>query len=293
MADEPQSQSLFDNLRVGRTLGTGASCKVKIAKDHQGNKYAMKILKGNKNFKRFIDAEVDTLSMIKHPNIINLIEHGEGVAGNSMKAFQYILLELANNGSLFDYVAQAGRFEEKFARHFFKQLMEGIGYIHAAGFAHRDMKLENILLDDNFNLKIADFGFVDLIEGRDGSGMMEGKLGTQGYMAPEINLGEAYNGQSVDLFACGIILFTLLTRRVPFTRAHPSDPHYYFLVTNPANFWASHAEAEGNTNIYSEEFKDLFEKMMSFDPNLRPRYEEVISHPWMMGDVATPSEITE
>ena len=80
---------------------------------------------------------------------------------------------------------------------------------------------------------------------------------------------------------------------MPFTRAHPSDPHYYFLVTNPANFWASHAEAEGNTNIYSEEFKDLFEKMMSFDPNLRPRYEEVVSHPWMMGDVATPAEITE
>jgi len=128
------------------------------------------------------------------------------------------------------------------------------------------------MLDDQFNLKIADFGFADIIQGRDGSGKLEGKLGTLGYMAPEIHLGEAYSGQSVDLFAAGVILFILLTRRVPFTRAHPSDPHYYLLVTNPEKFWASHAEAEDGEDIYTEEFKDLFEKMLSFDADLRPNY---------------------
>ena len=171
--------------------------------------------------------------------------------------------------------------------------MDGLGYLHASGFAHRDMKLENILLDDHFNLKIADFGFADLIQGKDCSGMLQGKLGTQGYMAPEINLGEAYSGQSVDLFACGIILFILLTRRIPFTKAHPSDPHYYFLVTNPESFWASHAEAEDGKDIYSPEFKDLFEKMCSFDAELRPTYEEVLSHPWMMGEMPTERDIVE
>lgn len=169
--------------------------------------------------------------------------------------------------------------------------MEGLGYIHACGYAHRDMKLENLLLDDQFNLKIADFGFADLLQGKNCSGKLEGKLGTQGYMAPEIHLGEAYSGQSVDLFAAGIILFTLLTRRIPFTKAHPSDPHYYFLVTNPENFWASHAEAEDGKDIYSPEFKDLFEKMLSFDADLRPNYEDILSHPWMMGDLPTEAEI--
>ena len=110
-------------------------------------------------------------------------------------------------------------------------------------------------------------------------------------MAPEINLGEAYSGQSVDLFACGIILFILLTRRVPFTRAHPSDPHYYALVTNPESFWASHAEAEDGKDIYSAEFKDLFEKMCSFDAELRPRHEEVLAHPWMQGEMPTERDI--
>ena len=253
----------------------------------------MKILNKNKHFRKFIDAEVETLSMIKHPNIVNLIEHGEGIQGHSQKPFQYILLELVNGGSLFDYVAQAGRFDEKYARHYFKQLLNGLSYLHAAGFAHRDMKPENLLLDDQFNLKIADFGFAELIEGTNGTGMLSGKLGTAGYMAPEIHLGEAYSGQSVDLFASAIILFTVLTRRVPFVKAHPSDPHYYFLVANPKNFWDSHAEAEGGQDIYSDEFKDLFEKMMSFDPNLRPNMEDVLSHPWMMGDLPTKDEIQD
>ena len=112
-------------------------------------------------------------------------------------------------------------------------------------------------------------------------------------MAPEIHLGEAYSGQSVDLFAAGIILFILLTRRVPFTRAHPSDPHYYLLVTNPEKFWASHAEAEDGEDIYTQEFKDLFEKMLSFDADLRPNYDEIMCHPWMMGDVASEHEIAQ
>lgn len=170
VVEEPQSK--LDSLRIGKTLGVGASCKVKLAKDTEDNYYAIKILNRNKHFKRFIDAEVETLRMINHPNIVNMIESGEGLSGDSMKPFQYILLELANGGSLFDYVAQAGRFDEKFARHYFKQLMEGIGYIHASGFAHRDMKLENLLLDDDFNLKIADFGFADIIQGKDGSGQL-------------------------------------------------------------------------------------------------------------------------
>ena len=78
---------------------------------------------------------------------------------------------------------------------------------------------------------------------------------------------------------------------MPFNKAHPSDPHYYFLVANPDNFWASHADAEDGQEIYSDEFKDLFEKMMSFDPNLRPSFDEVLSHPWMFGDLPTKDEI--
>ena len=99
--------------------------------------------------------------------------------------------------------------------------MEGLGYLHSSGFAHRDLKPENLMLDNNFNLKIADFGFAAPAQGRDGSGMLETQLGTASYMAPEIHLGKSYSGPSVDLFASAIILFVILTQRPPFSSANP------------------------------------------------------------------------
>ena len=80
----------------------------------------MKILNAENKFRKLIDAEVETLSSIEHPNIVNLFSHGEGIHSHTQKPFQYILLELVAGGSLFDYVSEAGKFEEKFARHYFK-----------------------------------------------------------------------------------------------------------------------------------------------------------------------------
>ena len=97
--------------------------------------------------------------------------------------------------------------DQKIARYIFRQILEGLAYIHAAKFSHRDLKPENLLLDDDFNIKIADFGFASSTTGKDGSGMLETILGTMSYMAPELHLEKAYKGEIVDLFAAGIILF--------------------------------------------------------------------------------------
>lgn len=99
------------------------------------------------------------------------------------------------------------------------------------------------MLDSNFTLKIADFGFAAPIEGRDGSGVLHTKLGTLNYMAPEIHLKQPYSGTSVDLFAAAIILFIMVAQHPPFTTAQPSDPFYRCLASNRADiFWKTHSK---------------------------------------------------
>jgi len=281
---------------LGRTLGSGVSFKVKLAKDDAGTRYAIKILHQDEQFQELVETEVDTLTKVKHPNIVNLVEVGEGQQANSKKnvskTVRYIVLELVGGGELFDLVALGGRLEEKYARFYFKQLIEGLNYLHSAGFVHRDLKPENLMLDSDFNLKIADFGFAAPAKGKTGEGMLETQLGTASYMAPEIHLGKPYSGPSVDLFASAIILFVIMTQRPPFSSANPSDPHYRLLAANRSEiFWQAHKEAEDGQDIYSAEFKDLFEKMMTLNPKDRPKLEDVLAHPWMQGSVASADEI--
>jgi serine/threonine protein kinase len=123
-------------------------------------------------------SEVQTMSQFKkedHPFIVNLIEYDkDGIIekqdGSKRQAF-YIVLELAQGGELFDFVASTGAFPEHVARYYFRQLMEGLDSVHRKGITHRDLKPENLLYDGDFNLKIADFGFAAPMGGRDGSSL--------------------------------------------------------------------------------------------------------------------------
>ena len=126
------------------------------------------------------------------------MEFGIGIyekTNGSKQEVQFIVLELALGGELFDFVAISGRFNEPLARFFFFQFMRGLLYCHEQGISHRDLKPENLLLDNNFTLKIADFGFAAPTQGRDGSGNLTTKLGTMNYMAPEIHLNQPYKGE--------------------------------------------------------------------------------------------------
>ena len=205
---------------------------------------------------------MSALSQLAHPNIVRLIEVNEGQQVNPKKGsknVKYIVLELVGGGELFDFVALGGRLSEATARHFYRQLIEGLHYMHTNGYAHRDLKPENLILDKDFTLKISDFGFAAPIRGRDNSGLLQTQLGTASYMAPEIHLGKPYEGAKVDLFASAIILFVILTQRPPFSSANPKDPHYKLIAAGHADvFWNAHAEAEDGNDIYSAEFKDLF-----------------------------------
>ena len=128
----------------------------------------------------------------------------------------YIVLELIPGGELFDYVANSGPFSERIIKYFSKQILLIVQYIHSKGLFHRDLKLENILLDESYDIKIIDFGVAQYVNN---TGTNRTKVGTLGYMAPEVLAHQPYKGQLVDIFSLGVLFFILYTGHPPFSMA--------------------------------------------------------------------------
>jgi len=155
-----------------------------------------------------------------------------------------VVLELIEGRDLFDYIALPGAFSEKVARYYIQQIFEGLKYAHSKGICHRDMKLENLMLDSNFDAKIIDFGFATEIN-KNADGRLTTKLGTEGYMAPEIVYNIPYGGEEVDIWATAVILFTMVSQGPPFAEAKKSNSHFKCLVHNRADiFWKVHTQSK-------------------------------------------------
>ena len=161
-------------------LGSGATAEVYLAEDLETQeKVAVKILKTvNKSFQQ----EVEMLSKIKNENVLTIQKGGEGNLmknGQCFNSHPYIVLEYAEKGELFDYVYYPKKgFGERFGRYIFKQILNGLNGCHQNGIAHRDLKMENIMLDKDFNTKRADFGFASLLKGKKGDNILTTPLGT-------------------------------------------------------------------------------------------------------------------
>lgn len=112
------------------------------------------------------------------------------------------------------------------------------------------------------------------------------------YMAPEIHLKMSYNGPSIDLFAAAIILFIMYAGTPPFSRADPRDDFYKFLCTNKHEaFWKAHLKHKPNPYFFSENFKNLMNSMLAFDPTQRLSISEIKAHPWFNGPLTPKEEI--
>lgn len=192
------------------------------------------------------------------------------------------MIELVSEGELFDYIAIGGRFSETVSRTYFKMIMDGLKYMHGQGYCHRDIKPENLLLDSQFVLKIADFGFAAKLAGAKGDGILKERLGTAGYMAPEIYFLR-YKGDKVDIFASGVVLFMMYSGHPPFQTAIASDPYFKLIREKKyLMFWSFHTRRKP-PGFYSEDFQSLIEGMIAFDPEDRLSIDKILHHPWFAG----------
>lgn len=162
-------------------------------------------------------------------------------------------------------------------------MLLGVSHIHAKGFAHRDLKPDNIMLDHNYDIKIVDLGLTSRLEGDSDrqDGFCRQFAGTPEFIAPEVMMRADYLPASTDIFALGVTLFYLASGWLPFRFAHPEkDPFYKMLVETPHKFWDHMSRCGLQT---SEEFKSLVTMMLEANPSLRIDLPDIVGDPWLLG----------
>jgi serine/threonine protein kinase len=222
----PDDPTLIGPWIIGDCVGKGASGRVKIAKHcRTGQLAAVKILplqpllnsraslatqqKKSDKQRLGIDREITMMKLFHHPNIMRIYDVYEG------DKELYLVLEYVEGGELFDYLVNRGRLHPLEALAYFKQIVYGLNYAHTFSIIHRDLKPENILIH-SFNpplIKIADWGMAALAPP---ALQLETHCGSPHYASPEIVNGEKYEGNATDIWSCGVILYALLTCRLPF-----------------------------------------------------------------------------
>ncbi|XP_047249117.1 MAP/microtubule affinity-regulating kinase 3a isoform X19 [Girardinichthys multiradiatus] len=209
-SDESQ-QPHVGNYRLLKTIGKGNFAKVKLARHIlTGREVAIKIIDKtqlNPNSLQKLFREVRIMKILNHPNIVKLFEVIE------TERTLYLVMEYASGGEVFDYLVAHGRMKEKEARAKFRQIVSAVQYCHQKHIVHRDLKAENLLLDADMNIKIADFGFSN--EFTLGN-KLDTFCGSPPYAAPELFQGKKYDGPEVDVWSLGVILYTLVSGSLPF-----------------------------------------------------------------------------
>ncbi|KAI3901026.1 hypothetical protein MKW92_014039 [Papaver armeniacum] len=211
---ENKGSVLMQKYELGRLLGQGTFAKVYYARNIEtGQSVAVKVIDKEKILKTGlidqIKREISGMKLVSHPNIVQLYE----VLATKNKI--YFVIEYVKGGELFNKVVK-GKLKESVARKYFQQLISAVDFCHSRGVYHRDLKLENLLLDEHGNLKVSDFGLSALAESKHQDGLLHTTCGTPTYVAPEVISRKGYNGSTADVWSCGVILFVLMAGYLPF-----------------------------------------------------------------------------
>jgi len=251
--------------RLLKTIGKGNFAKVKLAKHiPTGKEVAIKIIDKtqlNPGSLQKLFREVRIMKTLDHPNIVKLYQVIE------TEKTLYLVMEYASGGEVFDYLVLHGRMKEKEARAKFRQIVSAVQYCHQKKIIHRDLKAENLLLDSEMNIKIADFGFSnEFVPGN----KLDTFCGSPPYAAPELFQGKKYDGPEVDVWSLGVILYTLVSGSLPFDGSTLRELRERVL--------------RGKYRIpfyMSTDCENLLKKFLVLNPSRRASLEVIMKDKWM------------
>jgi serine/threonine protein kinase len=297
--DPSSSPKAFQSLAVLKKLSKAKFPVYLTSSKVNKQKYAMKIFthKGE-NPHPYYRNEI-RFAALKHPNIIDMVYYEnekKTVEKGEVKKVSYILMEYAPYGDFFDFVTRhREEIDEKLARTYFRQLIDGMEYLHENNVAHLDLKPENLLVGGDFNMKIADF---DLSHYSGDAKILS--RGTRYYRGPEFFRSGSSDPElkvpfAADIYSAGIILFILKSGGI---YPHSEDNTLEgvdladLMYNDNAEFWEKHCEIESRkSSFYNDDFKELFNNMVAQNPQERMTIAQVRESKWYNGPVYTPEEL--
>ncbi|KAF5451350.1 hypothetical protein F2P56_026465 [Juglans regia] len=254
-----------------RDIGSGNFGVARLMRDkHTKELVAVKYIERGDKIDENVKREIINHRSLRHPNIVRF---KEVILTPTHLA---IVMEYASGGELFERIGSAVRFSEDEARFFFQQLISGVSYCHEMQVCHRDLKLENTLLDGSPapRLKICDFGYSK-------SSVLHSQpkstVGTPAYIAPEVLLRQEYDGKIADVWSCGVTLYVMLVGAYPFE--DPDEPKD-FRRTIQRILSVQYSIPDGIQ--ISPECRDLISRIFVFDPATRITIPEIKNHEWFL-----------